>query len=219
MAVITISREFGSKGSEVSQSVAKSLGYAYVDKTTIENVMNEYGLISFEHFYDEQYTIWDSFIGSNKEIISMFSKTVQEFSKNDNTVIVGRAGFILLTGYENVLHVLIRAPFEERVGNIMQSMNIADRKQARDMVLRNDQSRRTFVQTFYRADTNDTDWFNLVLDTSCIPPETAAKWIAEAAAQLDAKKKNPEKTTGALVSDAILKNVVDKQLAQAKRGG
>lgn len=45
MAVITISREFGSKGSEISQSVANTLGYAYVDKESIEKVMAQFGLI------------------------------------------------------------------------------------------------------------------------------------------------------------------------------
>ena len=217
MAIITISREFGSKGSEVSQLVAKSLGYNYVDKATIEKVMIQYGLISFDRFYDAQYTIWDRFIENNQEIISMFSKTVHEFSKNDKTVLVGRAGFILLTGFENVLHVLIRAPFEERVQNTMQSLNITDREQAKELVLRNDQSRRTFVQTFYRADTNNTDWFNMVLDTSCVPPETAAKWIADTAKLLDKKDKSPEKTTLALESDEVLKDVVMKQLAESKR--
>ncbi len=216
MAIITISREFGSKGSEVSQLVAKELAYVYVDKKTIESVMNQYGLISFERFYDEQHTIWDSFDGDSREIISMFSKTVQEFSKNDNTVIVGRAGFILLTGYENVLHVLIRAPFEQRVQNTMQSLNMTDRKQAADLVMRNDQSRRTFVQSFYRADTNQTDWFNIVIDTSCVSPEMATKWIADAAKQLDKKEKNPKKTTLAIESDVVLQGVVEKQIAQMK---
>ncbi len=217
MAIITISREFGSKGSEVSQLVAKSLGYAYVDKETIEKVMIQYGLISFDRFYDAQHTVWGRFDENNQEIITMFSKTVYEFSKIDKTVLVGRAGFILLTGYENVLHVLIRAPFEERVSNIMQAMNIGERERAKEIVLKSDQSRRTFVQTFYRADTHNTDWFNIVLDTSCIPSATAAEWIAEAAETLDKKQKHPDKTTMAIESDEVLRDVVVKQIAAAQQ--
>lgn len=147
----------------------------------------------------------------------MFSKTVLEFSKHDNTVIVGRAGFILLAGYENVLHVLIRAPLEERMHNTMHSMNIIDRKKARELVLSNDQSRRTFVQTFYRADTNNADWFNIVIDTSTVSPDTAAEWITNAAKKLDQKEKGTEKTTFALESDIVLKEVVEKLLATSKR--
>jgi cytidylate kinase len=214
MAIVTISREFGSKGSEVSRYAAERLGYAYVDKETIEKVMIQYGLISFDRFYDAQYTIWDRFFENNQQIISMFSKTIHEFSKNDKTILVGRAGFILLTGFENVLHVLIRAPFEVRVQNTMRSMKITDRERAEELVLRNDQSRRSFVQTFYRADTSNTDWFNIALDTSVVPPETAAEWIADAARQLDSKEKNPEKTTFALESDEVLEDVVQKQLKE-----
>ncbi len=216
MAIITISREFGSKGTEVSRLVAEALGYACVDKEVIEKVMIQYGMISFDRFYDEQYTIWDRFIENNQTIISMFSKSIHEFSKNDKTVLVGRAGFILLAGYENVLHVLIREPFENRVRNVMDSMNIADRKKAKAMVLGNDQSRKTFIQTFYKADTNNTDWFNIVLDSSCISAENAADWIAAAAQQLDGKEKNPDKTTFSIESDVVLKDVVQKELANLK---
>lgn len=217
MAVITISREFGSKGTEVSQSVSKSLASAYVDKETIEKVMIQFGLISFDSFYDDQYAIWDRFIDKNKEVISLFSKTIREFSKNNNIVIVGRAGFVLLAGYENVLHVLIRAPFEERVQHIMQTMNITDRKKARELVLSNDQSRRTFVQTFYRADTNNTDWFNIVLDSSCVSTDAATNLIVDTAKQLDQKEKSAEKTTFSIESDVVLKEVVEKQLVENKR--
>jgi len=217
MAIITISRDFGSKGSLVSQSVAQSLGYTYVDKETIEKVMIQYGLISFDRFYDAYHTIWSRFDESNHEIIKMFSKTIHEFSKNDKTVLVGRAGFVLLNGYENVLHVLIRAPFEERVSNTMQEMNIGDREKAREVVLKNDQSRKAFVQTFYKADTHNADWFNIVLDTSVIPPETAAEWIAEAAKMIDKSRMNPEKTTMAIKSDEVLKSVVEEQIAKLRK--
>ena len=38
MAVITVSREYGSRGEEITQEVAKELGYSYFDKDILADV-------------------------------------------------------------------------------------------------------------------------------------------------------------------------------------
>ena len=48
MAVITISRQFGSGGSEVANSVCKLLGYRYLDKLLMTQVAAEVGLFGKE---------------------------------------------------------------------------------------------------------------------------------------------------------------------------
>jgi cytidylate kinase len=43
MAIITISREFGSSGKEIGQSLAGSLGYEYIDRGNIIDDMKALG--------------------------------------------------------------------------------------------------------------------------------------------------------------------------------
>ena len=47
MSVITISREFGSGGDLLAQSVARTLGYHLVDKAFVGAVLCEYGVAEF----------------------------------------------------------------------------------------------------------------------------------------------------------------------------
>ena len=61
MAVITISRELGSGGAEIGQQVAKSLGYDYVDKRTIDGIFRQYGLTKFDDLYNSAPGILDLF--------------------------------------------------------------------------------------------------------------------------------------------------------------
>ena len=43
MAVITISRKLGSMGTYVGRRLAEKLGYDYIDKTHLSQIMKEYG--------------------------------------------------------------------------------------------------------------------------------------------------------------------------------
>ena len=48
MAVITISRQVGSGGVSIGKKVADILGYHFIDKNTIAEVLREYGIVEFE---------------------------------------------------------------------------------------------------------------------------------------------------------------------------
>ena len=52
MAVITISREFGSEGTAIAEKAAQALGYHLADKNSIEKILSEYGLMEFDRMYD-----------------------------------------------------------------------------------------------------------------------------------------------------------------------
>lgn len=208
MAFVTVSREFGSSGTTISRHAARSLDYAYVDKKTVEKVLAQYGLVTFQEFYDSTHSFWDLLQEGNRDFITVLNHTVQEVSKH-NAVFVGRAGFALLQGYENVFHVLIKAPFAFRVDTVMQKMEISDRGMAEALVRQHDRARESFLKTFYKANPNDASPFSLVIDTSCVPVPTAEKWIAEAVRLLEKKDINPLKSTMSIPSDPVLKESIN----------
>lgn len=209
MAFITISREFGSLGTTISQNVARSLQYSYIDRTIFEKVLEKYGLVSFQDFYSSPHSFWDHLESGNKSLMNLFNKTILTIAKIDNTVFVGRAGFVLLHDYENVFHVLIKAPFEKRVSNVMESLHIDSRDKASSLVMQNDHARSSFIKTFYKADQNDAGWFDLVIDTDCITADAAERWIVEAAGLMAQKQIRPEKNSLTIQTDSILQMTVE----------
>ena len=76
MTTITLSREIGSNGTKIARQVAGLLGYRFVDKGTFEEVLQKYGLIRFEDFYDSAPGFWTRFDSANLQIISMLNKTI-----------------------------------------------------------------------------------------------------------------------------------------------
>jgi len=52
MAVITISRDIGSGGLELTKRTAELTDYRIADKGVIERIMREYGFVNFDKSYE-----------------------------------------------------------------------------------------------------------------------------------------------------------------------
>ena len=208
MAVITMSRELGTGGGLISQMVVNSINYHLVDKETIGKVLSQFGLLSFNKVYNSTHNVWSLFDSDYRELVKQLNKTILAFAKLDNTVIIGRGGFVVLKDYQNVLNVLLRAPLEHRIRNAMQTEQIPDILEAEKVVRHSDEVRESFLQTFHNVSANSAQFFSLVIDTSRVPLHLAARWIMEAAKEIDRQSIPPERNSlNAEVDPVLLKTV------------
>lgn len=213
MTIITLSRELGSDGTAVGRQVAKELGYLFVDKTTFERILHEYGLIQFEDLYDSAPGFWARFDSTNLQIVSMLNKAILGIARLDDVLILGRGGYAALNGYADVLHIRIQAPFSLRAQRVMAREGLDDIETAERITTKNDTARAAFVRRFYDADFYTASQFHLVLDTSAIPANKAAPWIVEAARLFKDRTLAEELTTQSIGVDPILASVISKVLA------
>ena len=214
MAVITISKEFGSEGIAIAQQVAKSLGYEFVDKRTVDGIFRQYGLTKFDDLYSSAPGILDLLNADNLLIISMVNEILEAVAKRGNVVILGRAGFAVLGDYADVLNVRIKAPLPDRVARVMASEGLSDSQAAEERVREDDTIHRTYVQRFYNKQWDEESNFDLVLDTGSLSSELAVKQIVEAARALD--RTTPGKdvvTTATIEVDPVLADAVTKVLS------
>ena len=214
MAVITISRELGSGGLDIAQQVAKSLGYEFVDKRTVDGILRQYGLTKFNEVYSSAPSILDLLNSDNLLIVSMLNEILEALAKRGRVVILGRAGFAVLGRYADVLNVHIQAPFSDRVQRVMAREGLPDLQAAEERVRDDDNVHRKYVQRFYNRHWDEPSAFNLVLDTGTVSSDTAVKQIVEAARALD--QKVPEKdaiTTATIEVDSVLADAVAKVMA------
>lgn len=213
MAIITLSRELGSGGGQITQMIANSLRYKLVDKALIEKVLAKYGLLSFDKVYDSPHLIWSRFDGEYQELVKLLNKTILAFARHDNTLIIGRGGFVILHKYCNVLNVLIKSPFEMRVNRLMADENIEDRTVAEKKIKENDLIRDTFLQAFYDVTADSIQWFDIVIETSKIPLNLAGRWIMESAKSIDQQRIRMEGTTLTAEVDPFTARTVAEILA------
>lgn len=183
MAVITISRQTGSQGEEIGKLVSEKLGYRLVCREIINqaavragapavalSIIDDLGIFGLAPSIDEIQAYHYS-----------VQQVIEELARQDNIVIIGRAGQVILSKYPNTLHTLIIADSEVRAERLAQRQNIS-RKSALAQVSASDRSRRSYLKRYYNINWLDSLLYDLVINTNTIPPECAAELICQATA-------------------------------------
>ncbi len=215
MAVITISREIGSDGTEVGRLLADVLGYRYADKSVIETILREYGFAEFERVYDTSPSFWDRFDETTSLTIDMLQRVQQALAAHGDVVLVGRGGFAVLAGFADVVHIRVQAPFSIRARRIMQLEGITDLSDAESYVRHNDAVRASFVETHHSVRWDDARAFHLVVDTSRFPVEIAVPLLARAIERLDKAEVSGPRVIDAVAIDPVLAEYVSQVLEGA----
>ena len=214
MAVITISRELGSGGSDIAQRVAKSLGYEFVDKRTTDGIFRQYGLTKFDDLYSSVPSFLDLINADNLLLVSMANEILEAVAERGNVVILGRAGFAVLGDYADVLHVRVQAPFSERVQRVMDREGLADFNLAVERVKEDDEVHGKYVHRFYNKQWDDPSNFDLVLDLGSVSADEAVQQIVETGRALEQKALGKDAvTTATIEADPVLADAVAKVMA------
>jgi len=189
MPVITISRQFGSLGSQIARESADLLRYRLVWRDLINEsalragapgaalaMIDELGLLG---------------ISLSKREVQEFRKALRqvmgELYKEDNVVILGRAGQIILRGKRSVLHVRVIAPAKLRAERIAARHQIAY-ENALAQVKASDENRSKFLKRLFKIDWDDPLLYDLLIDTSQLDVTQSARLITQAVTSLPGKK-------------------------------
>lgn len=215
MAVITISREFGSEGDYIAQQVAQTLNYHFVDQRFIGIILGQYGYVEFDKEYATLPTFWERFDAQREKqrdvMVKMLNQVIQAIAHHGNVVLLGRSGFEVLGGFADVLHVRLQAPFPVRVRRVMEQQNISI-EQAESVVKTSDKVRVAFVEEFYRVPWNAIHAFDLVINTGKISPGLATSWVASVAQAPVTSLEFDQPTTASIIVDRILADAVSDVL-------
>ncbi len=198
MAVITISRQFGAGGWVLGRSLAKRLGYRYVDESMIQEVAKK-GKISsgrvrvFEKsgtsrllkFLDKMIAAdyVDRFISGKhgrldeKGYVEMVRSIFNELHEKGDVIIIGRGGQYVLKGYPNTYHILLVGDPESRVRLIMEIHQLTENK-AKTMMKQREQQRDQVLRLFSGHEFHDDPiHYDLVINTSRVNRKKAEKLI------------------------------------------
>lgn len=215
MSVVTISREFGSRGDIIAEEVARTLGYRLVDKALIGSLLSQYGLVAFEKDYDVLPSFRERFSAQKaqrrEQMVKMLNQIVQAVAQHGNVVIVGRSGFAILQGFGDVLNVRIQSPLAIRVNRVMAKQNITA-EQAEAIVKESDKARSAFVESFYKARWDAASAFDLVIDTGKVSQDMAAAWLVDAVKALNERSAGGGPTCKSIQVDPILAAAVAEAL-------
>ena len=216
MSVITISREIGSQGRQIAENTAQALGYHFMDKRAIGEVLEEYGLVEFHEEYEVAPTFWDIFDAHRMErrtdMVNMLNKVMIALAQHGNMVILGRCGFAVLRDYADVLNVRIQASREQRIAFVKAHGKFADLEQAEIYIRDSDQNRTAFIESFYGVKWDMASAFDLVVDTGKVSPEMVTNFLIAAARNLEQKQKAGTHIAANIPVDPVVYSSICKAL-------
>ncbi|GKT08522.1 AAA family ATPase [Desulforhabdus sp. TSK] len=205
MAILSVSREFGSGGREIGQKVAESLGYEYVDKESILSEIRTLGdkWEKWAKDLDEHSpSIWEKYDWSFRGFGAMIQKTILTHAAGDNVVIMGRGGGFLLKGIPHALSIRVVAPLDARVERIMKRDSV-DQGMARWLAEKVDRERVGFIRALYGKEVNDPSEFDFTFDTGKMSVEEVAAAVMELLRDRDGRKTEAAQKTLLMRAEAV----------------
>jgi len=131
---------------------------------------------------------------SEESALSLVRQAVENAFETGDTVIVGRGGQVILQNCPGVLHVRVEAPLEERIQRVRDYPQLKNRsfigplearRAALDLIEESDAASADYLRRFHGVDWSDPMLYHLVVNTSKLAIEQAAKLIIETAQQLE----------------------------------
>ncbi len=216
MAILTISREYGSGGRDIGRLVAQRLGYEYVDKERLFQDLEKggprWGRVARE--VDEVCpTFWERHDWEYRGYVAQLEALILEYAVADRVVIIGRGGSFLLQGVPFCLRVRLMAPLEVRLDRIMARKRLG-RDAALRLINQVDGDRACYIKANYGGDWAEEDVYDLTLNTGSLTYERVAEVLAEALTDKD-RLATPE--ARAALSDLALAHRLKARVATDPR--
>ena len=177
--VITISREYGSGGHEIAQTIAKELGITFYDKELIELTAQKTGYTPdyiqqneqtlsnslLYDLYEQNYAYVNDEMPPKDALFLVQSKIIREICAKESCVIVGRCANFILKDYENCINIFIHANVKYRVEKINNEYSPTKNVTWQDLK-DFDEKRANYCMYFTHKNWKDATNYHLSLDSS-----------------------------------------------------
>ncbi len=168
MAILTISRRYGSGGRDIGHAVADLLHFEYVDRKRILEDIGKAGQAwgDFAKQYDEkQPSVYERYKWSFRGFVALNQAQILDYALQDNMVIMGRGGNFLLRGIPFAFRIHLKASMDDRIERLIKREGI-DSGNARWLIEKVDKEMAGAVYLIYGSAWDDPKQYDRVFDTS-----------------------------------------------------
>jgi YjbE family integral membrane protein len=184
-AILTISREFGSGGKEIGETVARELGYEYVNRESILADIRKDGP-KWEQWAGDLNehcpTVWEKYDWSFRGFAALVQWHILERAERGGVVIMGRGGNFLFKGIPHAYRIRVTAPLDVRIERVVKRENV-DRDTARWLCEKTDSERACFLHAIYGGKWDDPAEYDQVYSVKGQSVDQEVKAVIKALSQ------------------------------------
>ncbi len=189
---ITINREYGCSGYSIAQEAVALLNdsamtpeplWAAYERQVLDRVIEEMDLSSnlvktlTDDAMRDLTDILKSIFSDLPPQVAVYQKlaqTVRILASHGNVILVGRASNVITRGMAGGYHVMMVAPMDYKIANVMKFKNVT-KKEAEKLVIENTERRENYIKEYVKFNVTDPHNYDLVINLT----DTAEKGVAQ----------------------------------------
>jgi cytidylate kinase len=202
MPLVTVSRQYGSGGSEVAEKVAHALGWQLWDNALVDEVARRLGVSAEEVSAREERvpslperiasalalgmpevmpTVADLAAQPSEErIVAVTKRVIEEAVHAGPAVLVGRGAQCMLAERTDALHAYCYAPVEALASYVVTNLGVPA-EDARRVVTERNQQREQYVKRHWKRDWRDPANYHICVNSAWLGLDGAAELIVQLA--------------------------------------
>jgi cytidylate kinase len=202
MPIVTISRQYGSGGSEVAERVATALGWHLYDNDMVDEVARRLGMSTEEVSAREERvpslperiatamalgvpevmpTVADLATEPSEErIVEVTKRVIEEAVQAGPAVLVGRGAQCMLAARSDAVHVFCYAPADVLAGYVITKFGVSPAEAQRIVAEKNHQ-REQYVKRYWKRNWRDLANYHLCVNTAWLGLDGAADVVVQLA--------------------------------------
>ena len=196
--VITIARETGSGGLNITRKLSDALGVPYYDRDLLRKASEVSGiherlfgaaderiglkemLSAAEKVYTGEVLPPDSDdFTSTRNLFSFQAKIIKELAETESCIILGRCANYLLADRKDVLRVFIHAPLEAREERVASYSLAWSPREVTKYIRLEDKRRASYYRYYTGEEWRDAAGYDLSLDSSALGEEGCVQRILD----------------------------------------
>jgi cytidylate kinase len=198
--VITVEREYGSRGAEFAHHLADRLGWRLVDQCLIEEIAEKAGITKkLAERCDERLDPWyyrfgktfwhgslermpaipETNVFDSERMVDFVREYLEGLAKEGNCVVVGRGAASILARAPGAFHIFVYASMWRKI-RWFEEQFPEHAKEAEQELLATDRRRAAYIRRYYQQEWTDRRLYHLMMN-SCMGFDAMVKSAIDAA--------------------------------------
>jgi cytidylate kinase len=184
MTVIAMTREIGSRGTDVAAGVAKRLGLEIVrSEVAANNVAKRLGVAedTVTRYLEGSASLLERLLIDRRKLFHYANEEILGLAQRGNVLIKGWGAATLLRDMPQVISARVCAPMDFRVRVMMERLGRKDADAVRREIQRFDAARSRTLRAYFNVEQEDVRLYHIVLNTERLSVDACVNAVCELA--------------------------------------
>ena len=166
MSILTISRQIGSFGDEIAETLARRQDWVLITRSQlIDRFFAQSASERDRHLLNESPKHFLNISQDGLTYLDILIRSLTEMARKQSVVLVGFGSQVIFADDPEALHIRIEAPVKTRISRIRKQYHVSE-EEAASILETADKKHKRFVSVVYGVNSSDSSLYHMSLNTA-----------------------------------------------------